>query len=81
MKEKKKKHIGIPLYIATGSFDNEGTKYRFLVMDRFGTDIEKIYKENSFVFPEATVFSLGLRIVSTLPVIFLKKHSFHIPSF
>ena len=63
MMEKKKKHIGVPLYIATGSFDHNGTKYRFLVMDRFGTDIEKIYKENDFVFPEETVFSLGLRIV------------------
>lgn len=64
MKEKKKKHLGIPLYIATGSFEHDGNKYRFLVMDRFGTDVEKIYKEHGYVFPESTVYSLGLRIVS-----------------
>lgn len=73
-KEKKKKHIGIPLYIATGSFDHNGTKYRFLVMDRFGTDVEKIYKENEFVFPEETVFSLGLRIIDALEYMHAKEY-------
>jgi len=74
MKENKKKHIGVPLYIATGSFDHNGTKYRFLVMDRFGTDIEKIYKENDFVFPEETVFSLGLRIIDALEYMHAKEY-------
>lgn len=35
-----------------------------MVMDRFGTDVEKIYRNNNCQFPEKTVFSLGLRIVS-----------------
>lgn len=68
-KSNKKKYLGIPVYIGTGSFEHEGTKYRFMVMDRFGTDVEKIYKEHNFQFPEKTVYSLGLRILDTLEYI------------
>ena len=53
------------MYVGSGSFNDEGCKYRFMVMDRFDTDVEKIYKNNDFQFPEKTVFSLGLRIVSS----------------
>ncbi|XP_066911062.1 serine/threonine-protein kinase VRK1-like [Clytia hemisphaerica] len=74
MKEKKKKHLGIPLYIATGSFEHDGNKYRFLVMDRFGTDVEKIYKEHGYVFPESTVYSLGLRIIDALEYMHSKEY-------
>lgn len=52
------------MYVGSGSFDHEGCKYRFMVMDRFGTDVEKIYRNNNCQFPEKTVFSLGLQIVS-----------------
>ena len=63
LKSKKKTHLGLPLFIGTGSFDYEGVKYRFMVMDRFSTDLEKICIQNDKTLPEKTVFSLGLRIV------------------
>ena len=66
MKSHKLGHLGVPRYIGSGSFDNSGTKYRFMVMDRFGQDVEKIYLSSGKKFPIETVFTLGLRIVSTV---------------
>lgn len=74
VKEKKLKHLGVPEYVATGLFEYNKSKYRFLVMTRFGTDIEKIYKENDFVFPEATVFSLGIRMIDALEYMHAKEY-------
>lgn len=66
MKTKKISHLGIPLYVGSGSFEHESSKYRFMVISRFGTDVEKLYTENGSIFPEMTVYSLGLRIVDVL---------------
>ncbi len=64
MKTKKLAHLGVPRFIGCGSFENGGTKYRFMVMDRFGQDVEKILQASNNKFASSTVFSVGLRIVS-----------------
>lgn len=74
MKTQEKKHLGVPVYVGSGSFENDGAKYRFMVMDRYGTDVEKIYKNNEFHFPEKTVFSLALRILDALEYIHEKEY-------
>lgn len=38
--------------------------YRFMIMDRFGRDLQKMYEENAKQFPHKTVLQLGLRVVS-----------------
>ena len=66
MKSHKQAHLGVPHYIGSGSFENGGIKYRFMVMDRFGQDVEKLFLDAGKKFPLQTVFSLGLRLVSEL---------------
>lgn len=43
-RENKQKRLGMPVYIASGSFtdENSGTKYRFLVLPRYDVDLHKI---------------------------------------
>jgi vaccinia related kinase len=57
------KSIGVPHFIATGNIDYGGTKYRFLVMERFGTDLQKMFEESGKQFPTHTVFLLGIKLV------------------
>lgn len=54
----------MPAYIGSGSHEHNGKKYRFLVMEKFGKDIWQLFLENNRKFPEATVYQLGLQIVS-----------------
>ena len=40
------------------------SRYRFMVMDRFGTDLQKKFEETGRRFPRKLVLQLGLRLVS-----------------
>jgi len=57
-------YLGIPVYIGSGSHTNSGVQYRFMVMQRFGTDLEKIFNDSGRRFGLATVCFLALRVVS-----------------
>lgn len=54
----------MPQYLGSGSHEYEGTKYRFVVLERYGTDIWKLFLENDRIFPTDTVFKLGIQIAS-----------------
>ncbi|XP_030922132.1 serine/threonine-protein kinase VRK1 isoform X2 [Geospiza fortis] len=45
---------------------NEKFSYRFMIMDRFGRDLQKMYEENAKQFPHKTVLQLGLRVLDIL---------------
>ena len=60
----KLKSLGVPKYIASGAHERNGTKYRFMVMERFGTDLQKLFEDNGKRFPLKTVLQLAIRIVS-----------------
>lgn len=60
----------MPHYVASGSHEYNKTKYRFLVMDRYGTDLSKLFQENNKRFPEHTVYKLALQIVSTSSIFY-----------
>lgn len=62
-KKKKLAALGIPRYVASGSHEYKNTKYRFLVIDRYGKDLWKIFEENNRQFPEHIVYKLALQIV------------------
>lgn len=53
----------MPRYIASGSHEYKKTKYRFLVINRYGKDLQKIFEENNKRFPEHIVYKLALQIV------------------
>ena len=64
MKKHKLKTFGMPVYLGSGSHEAGSMKYRFIVMEKFGTDIDKLRAENKGVLPLSTVFQLAWQIVS-----------------
>ena len=60
------KHLGVPMFLGSGSFNHGSTKLRFLVMERFGKDVDELFVSSGRSFDETTVFMLGLRVVSTI---------------
>ncbi|XP_067136447.1 serine/threonine-protein kinase VRK1-like isoform X1 [Centruroides vittatus] len=72
MKQKKLSFLGMPQFISSGSHEIKGVKYRFMVMERFGEDLQKVLERNNKLFPVKTVFSLGIKIIDILEYI----HSF-----
>ena len=63
MSSHKVKSLGVPRYIATGHHDQDGSQCRFMVMERFGSDLQKLFEQAGKRFPTATVFLLGLKLV------------------
>lgn len=64
MQSKKLKTIGVPYYYGSGSHIHNGEKYRFIVIEKFGTDVWKLFLNNKKLFPLETVLKLGIQIVS-----------------
>ncbi|XP_015126665.1 serine/threonine-protein kinase VRK1 [Diachasma alloeum] len=68
-KKRKLGSLGMPKFIANGSHEYKGTKYRFVVMERYGTDLWKLFLENNRRFPEPTVYKLAIQIIDVLEYI------------
>ncbi|XP_050464870.1 serine/threonine-protein kinase VRK1-like isoform X2 [Cataglyphis hispanica] len=64
----------MPKYIASGSHEFKNTKYRFLVINRYGKDLWKIFEENNRQFPEHIVYKLALQIIDILEYIHHKTY-------
>lgn len=78
-KKKKLPALGMPQFIGSGSHEYKDTKYRFVVMDRYGTDLWKLFEENNRRFPEHTVYKIALQIVRNnirVILIILYTHEF-----
>lgn len=69
MRSHKLKSLGVPRYWGSGLHDKGGKKYRFMVIDRLGTDLQKKYEECGRRFPRKLVLQLGLRMLDTLEYI------------
>ena len=52
------------MFFGTGLFHHGSTELRFLVMERFGKDVDKLFTSSGRKFDVATVLMLGLRVVS-----------------
>ncbi|KAK9743746.1 Protein kinase domain [Popillia japonica] len=74
MASKKLKLLGMPIYIGSGSHDIKDTKYRFVVMEKFGSDIWKIFLENKRNFNPAAVYKVGIQIIDVLEYIHSKGY-------
>lgn len=65
----------MPRYVSSGSLEHKSERYRFVVMDRYGTDLWKLFVENNRQFPEHTVYKVAWQVVRTHFVMaFFKKH-------
>ncbi|XP_058018631.1 serine/threonine-protein kinase VRK1 isoform X3 [Ahaetulla prasina] len=65
----KLKYLGVPKYWGSGLHQKNGKSYRFMVMDRLGKDLQKIFEEQGKQFSRKTVLQLGLRILNVLEYI------------
>ncbi|XP_029820125.1 serine/threonine-protein kinase VRK1 isoform X1 [Manacus vitellinus] len=68
-KSHKLKYLGVPRYWGSGLHAKNGNSYRFMIIDRFGRDLQKMYEENPKQFSRKTVLQLGLRILDILEYI------------
>lgn len=66
-KERKLKYLGVPILIGSGCHLREQEKYRFMVIQRFGTDLQKLFVGKSF--SKHTVYCLALRLLDILEYI------------
>eukprot|EP00914_Ancora_sagittata_P015730 GHVO01031295.1.p1 GENE.GHVO01031295.1~~GHVO01031295.1.p1 ORF type:complete len:475 (+),score=71.64 GHVO01031295.1:165-1589(+) len=63
-KSHKMKHLGVPPYVASGTHSDN--KYRFMVMNKYGTDLQKLFESNGKKFPEGTVYNLAIQMMDAL---------------
>ncbi|XP_038146576.1 serine/threonine-protein kinase VRK1 [Cyprinodon tularosa] len=74
LKSKRPKHLGVPRYWGSGQHVKGDKKYRFMVIDRLGTDLQKKFEECGKRFPRKLVLQLGLRLLDTLE--FIHEHEY-----
>ncbi|KAM6915863.1 serine/threonine-protein kinase VRK1-like [Xenentodon cancila] len=68
-KERKLEFLGIPKYWGSGLAEHGDLRYRFMVMDRLGSDLQKVCNANRGRLKKATVLWLGQRLVDVLEYI------------
>nr|XP_014340688.1 PREDICTED: serine/threonine-protein kinase VRK1 isoform X2 [Latimeria chalumnae] len=74
LSSRKMKYLGVPKYWGSGLYAKNGKSYRFMVMDRFGTDLQKIFEKNGNRFAHKTVLQLGLRLIDILE--YMHEHEY-----
>ncbi|XP_067007408.1 serine/threonine-protein kinase VRK1 isoform X2 [Anabrus simplex] len=68
-RRKRLKHLGISCYYGSGSHVYKGERYRFLVLDRYEQDLNKLFLQCGRRFHTKTVFYLGIQILNVLEFI------------
>lgn len=69
MKSKKLEYLGLSPCHGFGSFEFNGSKYRFMVIERYDRDLQMLLNENDKKFPLKTVCRIGLSVVDILEYI------------
>ncbi|XP_037543671.1 serine/threonine-protein kinase VRK1 [Nematolebias whitei] len=69
IKSKKLDFLGIPTYWGSGLAEYKDLRYRFMAMDRLGTDLQKVCEHNGGRLKKTTVLHLGQRLVDILEFI------------
>jgi hypothetical protein len=59
----------MPAYLGSGSHEVGAAKYRFIVMEKFGVDVDKLREKNKGALPEAVVYQLAWQIVSVISAV------------
>ncbi|KAM9344734.1 serine/threonine-protein kinase VRK1-like isoform 1-T2 [Symphorus nematophorus] len=68
-RSKKLDFLGIPTYWGSGLAEHNDLRYRFMAMDRLGSDLQKVCDHNGGRLKKATVLQLGQGLVSVLEYI------------
>ncbi|KAM8786220.1 serine/threonine-protein kinase VRK2 [Rhynchonycteris naso] len=73
IEQKQLDYLGIPLFYGSGLTEFQGRRYRFMVMERLGIDLQKISDQNG-TFKKSTVLQLGIRMLDVLEYIHEKEY-------
>ncbi|XP_012257149.2 serine/threonine-protein kinase VRK1-like [Athalia rosae] len=73
-KQNKLSFLGMPTFISSGSHDCHDTKYRFVVMERFGKNLWDIFLENNRKFQPHSVYKIALQIIDVLEYLHYKTY-------
>lgn len=68
-RSKKLSHLGMPKFLGSGSHEFKGQRYRFLVMERYGKDLWKLFLENGRKFSQQEVINYSLQVIDALEYI------------
>lgn len=60
------KYFGVFMFLGFGLFDYGFIKLRFLVMERFGKDVDELFVSSGRRFDIIIVFMFGFRVVSII---------------
>ena len=66
--------LGIPYHRGNGSHDFKGDKYRFLVMDRLGKDLQQLFQSGKRTFPPKAAYNIALKVLDSLEYIHSKGY-------
>ncbi|NXS36989.1 VRK2 kinase, partial [Pomatostomus ruficeps] len=69
MNLKKIRCLGIPVFWGSGLAEYKGKSYRFMVMERLGEDLQRIFEDCGRRFKKEIVLQLGARMLDTLEYI------------
>jgi len=61
--------LGMPVHCGSGSHTFKGDKYRFLIMERFGKDLQKIFQTGKKKFPPKAAYTIAVKVLDTLEYI------------
>ena len=66
--------LGIPFHKGHGSHTFRGDKYRFLVMDRLGKDLEQVFQSGKRKFSSKAAYNIALKVFDSLEYIHSKGY-------
>ena len=66
------KHLGVPHFVASGSFTFRKNKYRFMVLPRFGNDLAKLSDHCGGGFEKKTAIHIALQVLNSLEYVHSK---------
>lgn len=69
------KHLGVPMFLGSGLHEHESSKLRFLVLERFGKDVDELFLNSKRRFDVTTVLMLGLRVIDALEYIHCHEYT------
>lgn len=71
---RKLKFLGLPQFVGNGSYVHKDKPYRFVVMEKLGSNLESKLKENNGVLPSDFIFKIALQIIDALEYIHSKGY-------
>ncbi|XP_012250940.2 serine/threonine-protein kinase VRK1-like isoform X2 [Athalia rosae] len=74
-KQQRVGRVGVPPYQGAGSHTYKGQRYRFLVLPRYGVDVNKLFLSRGRKLPERLVYSLAVQMIDALEYIHSKGYA------